>query len=194
MVFIFYFFLFPFFGGTIKTFIDKFNCLCWKWVRCYAWERSFQSKVLSARTEELSWFRKASLLGAVLYPSICIRFISYCFEKWMQKLLPLDFILFAPRPLFKKKKKFMLKYFLTYDVPFYFYRISFVLQCPVSWLQTQSYECSPSELPHILPHSQKRKRKRKTYLTWNVLWFLSLMNIWQDGDLYMGLDCSYWSM
>ncbi|XP_062162979.1 ABC transporter C family member 2-like [Alnus glutinosa] len=33
-------------------------------VKCYAWESSFQSKVLSVRTEELSWFRKASLLGA----------------------------------------------------------------------------------------------------------------------------------
>uniref|UniRef100_A0A2N9GBH8 ABC transmembrane type-1 domain-containing protein n=1 Tax=Fagus sylvatica TaxID=28930 RepID=A0A2N9GBH8_FAGSY len=33
-------------------------------VKCYAWEDSFQSKVQSVRTDELSWFRKASLLGA----------------------------------------------------------------------------------------------------------------------------------
>ncbi|KAL6214047.1 hypothetical protein ACLB2K_013485 [Fragaria x ananassa] len=33
-------------------------------VKCYAWESSFQSKVQSVRTEELYWFRKASLLGA----------------------------------------------------------------------------------------------------------------------------------
>ncbi|XP_050287870.1 ABC transporter C family member 2-like isoform X2 [Quercus robur] len=33
-------------------------------VKCYAWEDSFQSKVQSVRTEELSWFRKASLLAA----------------------------------------------------------------------------------------------------------------------------------
>ncbi|KAJ4703014.1 ABC transporter C family member 2-like [Melia azedarach] len=33
-------------------------------VKCYAWENSFQSKVQSVRNEELSWFRKASLLAA----------------------------------------------------------------------------------------------------------------------------------
>ncbi|KAE8659423.1 ABC transporter C family member 2 [Hibiscus syriacus] len=33
-------------------------------VKCYAWENSFQSKVQSVRDDELSWFRKASLLGA----------------------------------------------------------------------------------------------------------------------------------
>ncbi|KAF3970894.1 hypothetical protein CMV_005450 [Castanea mollissima] len=33
-------------------------------VKCYAWEDSFQSKVQSVRTEELSWFRRASLLAA----------------------------------------------------------------------------------------------------------------------------------
>uniref|UniRef100_A0A2P2LPQ9 Uncharacterized protein MANES_06G060900 n=1 Tax=Rhizophora mucronata TaxID=61149 RepID=A0A2P2LPQ9_RHIMU len=33
-------------------------------VKCYAWENSFQGKVQSIRDEELSWFRKASLLGA----------------------------------------------------------------------------------------------------------------------------------
>ncbi|GKV53876.1 hypothetical protein SLEP1_g60389, partial [Rubroshorea leprosula] len=31
---------------------------------CYCWESSFQSKVQSVRNDELSWFRKASLLGA----------------------------------------------------------------------------------------------------------------------------------
>ncbi|ESW19924.1 hypothetical protein PHAVU_006G166700 [Phaseolus vulgaris] len=33
-------------------------------VKYYAWESSFQSKVLVVRNDELSWFRKASLLGA----------------------------------------------------------------------------------------------------------------------------------
>ncbi|KAJ6886561.1 ABC transporter C family member 2 isoform X3 [Populus alba x Populus x berolinensis] len=35
-------------------------------VKCYAWESSFQAKVQGVRDDELSWFRKASLLGAVL--------------------------------------------------------------------------------------------------------------------------------
>lgn len=39
--------------------------IIWTWFRCYAWESSFQSKVLNVRSDELSWFRKASLLGAV---------------------------------------------------------------------------------------------------------------------------------
>ncbi|KAJ0018025.1 hypothetical protein Pint_11073 [Pistacia integerrima] len=34
-------------------------------VKCYAWESSFQSKVQSVRTDELSWFRKASLLASL---------------------------------------------------------------------------------------------------------------------------------
>ncbi|PIA25107.1 hypothetical protein AQUCO_12500017v1 [Aquilegia coerulea] len=33
-------------------------------VKCYAWEQSFQSKVQNVRDDELSWFRKAQLLGA----------------------------------------------------------------------------------------------------------------------------------
>ncbi|XP_050221778.1 ABC transporter C family member 2-like [Mercurialis annua] len=33
-------------------------------VKCYAWESSFQAKVQNVRDDELSWFRKASLLGA----------------------------------------------------------------------------------------------------------------------------------
>ncbi|KAL5716112.1 Canalicular multispecific organic anion transporter 1 [Ranunculus cassubicifolius] len=33
-------------------------------VKCYAWEQSFQSKVQDVRDDELSWFRKAQLLGA----------------------------------------------------------------------------------------------------------------------------------
>ncbi|ERM99159.1 ABC transporter C family member 2 [Amborella trichopoda] len=33
-------------------------------VKCYAWEQSFQSKVQGVRNDELSWFRRASLLGA----------------------------------------------------------------------------------------------------------------------------------
>ncbi|XP_010522092.1 PREDICTED: ABC transporter C family member 2 [Tarenaya hassleriana] len=34
-------------------------------VKCYAWENSFQSKVQTVRDDELSWFRKAQLLGAM---------------------------------------------------------------------------------------------------------------------------------
>ncbi|KDP34963.1 hypothetical protein JCGZ_09251 [Jatropha curcas] len=34
-------------------------------VKCYAWEDSFQAKVQNVRDDELSWFRKASLLGAL---------------------------------------------------------------------------------------------------------------------------------
>uniref|UniRef100_A0A7N0T3S0 ABC-type xenobiotic transporter n=1 Tax=Kalanchoe fedtschenkoi TaxID=63787 RepID=A0A7N0T3S0_KALFE len=34
-------------------------------VKCYAWETSFQSKIQSVRNEELSWFRKSSMLGAL---------------------------------------------------------------------------------------------------------------------------------
>ncbi|XP_076899720.1 ABC transporter C family member 2-like [Bidens hawaiensis] len=34
-------------------------------VKCYAWEDSFQKKVQSVRTEELSWFRKVQMLGAL---------------------------------------------------------------------------------------------------------------------------------
>ncbi|KAK4858272.1 hypothetical protein QYF36_013686 [Acer negundo] len=33
-------------------------------VKCYAWEKSFQSRVQSIRCDELSWFRKAQLLSA----------------------------------------------------------------------------------------------------------------------------------
>ncbi|CAI9089674.1 OLC1v1024292C1 [Oldenlandia corymbosa var. corymbosa] len=33
-------------------------------VKCYAWEKSFQSKIQSMRNEELSWFKKAQLLAA----------------------------------------------------------------------------------------------------------------------------------
>ncbi|KAK7322538.1 hypothetical protein VNO77_25923 [Canavalia gladiata] len=34
-------------------------------VKCYAWETSFQNRVLSIRDDELSWFRKAQLLYAL---------------------------------------------------------------------------------------------------------------------------------
>ncbi|KAJ9163266.1 hypothetical protein P3X46_022952 [Hevea brasiliensis] len=34
-------------------------------VKCYAWEKSFQSKVQSIRNDELSWFRNAQLLSAL---------------------------------------------------------------------------------------------------------------------------------
>nr|GMD06436.1 ABC transporter C family member 12-like isoform X1 [Ipomoea batatas] len=33
-------------------------------VKCYAWEKSFQSKIQSMRNDELSWFRKAQVLSA----------------------------------------------------------------------------------------------------------------------------------
>lgn len=33
-------------------------------VKCYAWEKSFQSRVQSIRDDELSWFRKAQFLSA----------------------------------------------------------------------------------------------------------------------------------
>lgn len=33
-------------------------------VKCYAWEKSFQSKIQSIRNDELSWFKKAQLLAA----------------------------------------------------------------------------------------------------------------------------------
>ncbi|KAI5671046.1 hypothetical protein M9H77_11410 [Catharanthus roseus] len=34
-------------------------------VKCYAWENSFQKKVQDVRDDELSWFRKAQMLGAL---------------------------------------------------------------------------------------------------------------------------------
>nr|XP_043620654.1 ABC transporter C family member 2-like [Erigeron canadensis] len=34
-------------------------------VKCYAWENSFQGKVQGVRTEELSWFKKVQMLGAL---------------------------------------------------------------------------------------------------------------------------------
>ncbi|KAI9198190.1 hypothetical protein LWI28_011687 [Acer negundo] len=39
-------------------------------VKCYAWEKSFQSRVQSIRCDELSWFRKAQLLSAVHKPTL----------------------------------------------------------------------------------------------------------------------------
>lgn len=55
-----------------------FSLCIFQWLRCYAWESSFQSKVHSVRTDELFWFRKASLLGAVwqFFSEICI-FLPY---------------------------------------------------------------------------------------------------------------------
>lgn len=55
-----------------------FHCLFSKWLRCYAWESSFQSKVQSVRTDELFWFRKASLLGAVRrWIFFLLKFVSF---------------------------------------------------------------------------------------------------------------------
>ncbi|XP_057763903.1 ABC transporter C family member 2-like [Salvia miltiorrhiza] len=34
-------------------------------VKCYAWENSFKAKVQTVRNDELSWYRKAQLLGAL---------------------------------------------------------------------------------------------------------------------------------
>ncbi|XP_047948390.1 ABC transporter C family member 2-like [Salvia hispanica] len=34
-------------------------------VKCYAWENSFQTKVQTVRDDELSWYRKSQLLGAL---------------------------------------------------------------------------------------------------------------------------------
>ncbi|KAJ9565724.1 hypothetical protein OSB04_001690 [Centaurea solstitialis] len=34
-------------------------------VKCYAWENSFQDKIQSVRTDELSWFRKVQMLGSL---------------------------------------------------------------------------------------------------------------------------------
>ncbi|KAK0579568.1 hypothetical protein LWI29_028056 [Acer saccharum] len=39
-------------------------------VKCYAWEKSFQSRVQSIRYDELLWFRKAQLLSAVHKPTL----------------------------------------------------------------------------------------------------------------------------
>ncbi|KAJ6979531.1 hypothetical protein NC653_027625 [Populus alba x Populus x berolinensis] len=57
-------------------------------VKCYAWESSFQAKVQGVRDDELSWFRKASLLGAFhtkkAYPVMVtvISFGMYTFAWW----------------------------------------------------------------------------------------------------------------
>ncbi|URE19194.1 BAG domain [Musa troglodytarum] len=42
-------------------------------VKCYAWEKSFQSKVQSIRNDELSWFRKAQLLAAVVNCNVSLK-------------------------------------------------------------------------------------------------------------------------
>lgn len=50
-------------------------------LRCYAWESSFQSKVQDVRNDELSWFRKALLLGAVQYKfKILMYFGNYVYS------------------------------------------------------------------------------------------------------------------
>lgn len=45
--------------------LNEFSDSWVKSIRCYAWESSFQSKVQNVRGEELAWFWKAQLLGAV---------------------------------------------------------------------------------------------------------------------------------
>ncbi|KAI3741552.1 hypothetical protein L1987_59226 [Smallanthus sonchifolius] len=42
-------------------------------VKCYAWENSFQEKVQSVRTEELSWFQKVQMLGAVVNANVSLK-------------------------------------------------------------------------------------------------------------------------
>ncbi|GKV41422.1 hypothetical protein SLEP1_g48959 [Rubroshorea leprosula] len=49
-------------------------------VKCYCWESSFQSKVQSVRNDELSRFRKASLLGAV-YPGTILQIFCLVFAR-----------------------------------------------------------------------------------------------------------------
>lgn len=69
-----------FYNSVIFQVRDQLLIILWygfKWSRCYAWESSFQSKVQSVRTDELSWFKKASLLGAVRKQIISIGFIFW---------------------------------------------------------------------------------------------------------------------
>ncbi|XP_047256585.1 ABC transporter C family member 1 isoform X7 [Capsicum annuum] len=42
-------------------------------VKSYAWEKSFQSKVQGVRNEELTWFRKSQLLGAVVNANVSLK-------------------------------------------------------------------------------------------------------------------------
>ncbi|GAB4840687.1 Canalicular multispecific organic anion transporter 1, variant 2 [Ancistrocladus abbreviatus] len=42
-------------------------------VKCYAWEKSFQSKVQGIRMDELKWLRKAQLLGAVVNVNVSLQ-------------------------------------------------------------------------------------------------------------------------
>ncbi|GAB4829285.1 hypothetical protein Ancab_018953 [Ancistrocladus abbreviatus] len=42
-------------------------------VKCYAWEKSFQSKVQGIRMDELNWLRKAQLLGAVVNVNVSLQ-------------------------------------------------------------------------------------------------------------------------
>uniref|UniRef100_A0A6M2F7A6 ABC transmembrane type-1 domain-containing protein n=1 Tax=Populus davidiana TaxID=266767 RepID=A0A6M2F7A6_9ROSI len=57
-------------------------------VKCYAWESSFQAKVQGVRNDELSWFRKASLLGVCnsfilkSIPVMVIDFVWYVHFAW----------------------------------------------------------------------------------------------------------------
>lgn len=53
--------------SRLVAFSFGYNCSNFQklFVRCYAWEQSFQSKVQDIRDDELSWFRRAQLLAAV---------------------------------------------------------------------------------------------------------------------------------
>ncbi|KAI8524470.1 hypothetical protein RHMOL_Rhmol13G0151700 [Rhododendron molle] len=46
-------------------------------VKCFAWEESFRSKVCGMRNDELSWFRKAQLLSALLFEVSLLVYIPH---------------------------------------------------------------------------------------------------------------------
>ncbi|KAJ6886546.1 ABC transporter C family member 2-like isoform X4 [Populus alba x Populus x berolinensis] len=55
---------------------------------CYAWESSFQAKVQGVRNDELSWFRKASLLGVVVNANVSLKRLEELFLAEERILLP----------------------------------------------------------------------------------------------------------
>ncbi|XP_059280885.1 ABC transporter C family member 2-like isoform X3 [Lycium ferocissimum] len=57
-------------------------------VKCYAWEKSFQSKIQQMRNDELSWFRKAQLLAAVVNSNVSLQRMEELFLAEEKVLLP----------------------------------------------------------------------------------------------------------
>ncbi|KAL3322636.1 hypothetical protein AABB24_039965 [Solanum stoloniferum] len=57
-------------------------------VKCYTWEKSFQSKVQGLRNGELSWFRKAQLLAAVVNSNVSLQRMEEFFLAEERVLLP----------------------------------------------------------------------------------------------------------